>query len=334
MYQSTGSSWAALTVAGSSLVANSVTAAQIAAGTITAAQISSGYVYAGNISANQITTGTLNAADIAVTNLNASNITAGDLNCSAITLQGQNVSTFLNGQGSIIPLQPFTFPYSTTTTSITITWTAQTLYRADGSTVTISAGSKTYSGLTASTSYVLYPYINVSSLTLQFTASPGPSNSYNAVSAYFDGRFPLGVLSFTTPGSGSGGGGGGYVCPEASEMVDVQGKGNVRADEVRIGDMIRGYDFAGKRDVYRRVLLTNKQHKASWRVVDGHRVSPIEEVYFAGAWQPAYKASSAVDSTVSNAVHITVEASDDGDHNYYLVAGAELLIHNTQYAPC
>ncbi len=301
-----------------------VDASLIVDGTITAAKIA-----AGAITADMITTGTLNAANVNVENLNASNITAGDLNCSAITLQNQNLSTFLNGQGSIIPLQPFSLSFSATPTSVTLNWATTSLYRADGSTITIPAGSLQYTGLTAGTFYWLYPYVSIAGLTVACVAPPSPTqNAYYAIQTQFDGRSQISPFSFTTPTSGTGGGSVGSICPEASEEVDVQGRGPTRVDAVKIGDMVRGYDFAAGKDVYRRVLWIQVSDRASWRVVAGHKVSPVEPVYLGGKWVAAFQASATIATDISHAVKIMVDAADDQGHNYYLVARTELLIHN------
>ncbi len=294
-------------------------------GCITASKIATGA-----ITADMITTGTLNAASVNVTNLNATDITTGTLDCTSVVLNNEKLSTFLNGQGSIIPLQPFAFSYTTTTTSVTISWSATTLYRSDGSTITISSGSLTYSSLTASHGYWVYLYIDIPTLTVVSLGAPGAQSSYLAIQSQFDGRAQINPLYFLTPASGTGGGSGGSTCPEASELIDVQGKGPTRADAVRMGDLIRGYDFTAKQDVYRRVVLLQTADRATWRVVEGHRVSPVEPVYVGGKWMPAYEASPIIATDVSIAIHITVDAAGDEDHNYYLVGDTPLLIHNVQ----
>jgi hypothetical protein len=287
----------------------------------------------GSVTANKLVVGAAIADVERVGSLTANVIYFSDGFCLNSL---ETSSSILNKQGSIVPLQPFTFTYATTTTSVTITWSATTLYRSDGTTITISGGSATYSGLTANATYYMYPYVSIAGLTLNFIAAPSTSqNPVYAIQAQFDGRSPVSPLSFTTPSSGTAGGSGGDNCPEASETVDVQGKGSTRVDAVKIGDLIRGYDFAAKADVYRKVIMTNSGHCASWRVVDGHKVTPVEPVYFNAAWQSAYQASAVIDATVSRSVKIQVEAEDDQSHNYYLVSGTELLIHNMRaQLPC
>lgn len=71
--------------------------------------------------------------------------------------------------GSIPPTFNNGFTYTSTTTSITWSWGAITIYRADGTTATIAAGSQAITGLGAGLTYYFLPYCvdnGTSSLTL------------------------------------------------------------------------------------------------------------------------------------------------------------------------
>lgn len=251
-------------------------------------------------------------------------------------------SSGLNSQGSIIPTTAVTLSSSYTATSITMTWAAQSMLRADGSSLSIPSGSNTWSGLSSSTAYYIYPTINAVTGVISFTnptpPTTSPSNAY-ALASGSDGYIAMPVYTVTTSASGGTGGGttGGELrCPEADELVDVHGKGHIRAGDVLAGDRIRGRCFADGRDVYRTVVQTKHHPCVAWRMVEGHRLSPCEPVYINDQWMPAYRVPDAtLDTGRGVKVHITVETQGD-EANYYLVSstGSELLIHNYQIAAC
>jgi hypothetical protein len=244
-----------------------------------------------------------------------------------------HVSTSLNNQGSIIPNQPLNTPsFSTTTTSISLSWSSQSMKLADGTTVTVASGSKSYTGLSANTTYHLYPFVRLSDNTIQFAnASPPPTsaNAAAAIAANLDGCFSMNNFNVTTPASGTGGGGGGSSCPDGSELVDVQGKGNITLRDIQLGDMLRGYSFAQKADVYRKVISVRSSGAAAWRIVNGHKVSPAEPVWDGNAFTPAFKIQGATfDGSHGEKFEIHVDAGDSDEANYWLVSGTPLLTHN------
>jgi hypothetical protein len=254
-----------------------------------------------------------------------------------------DTSTTLNGQGSITPGQSFGVTYSTTSSSITINWAAMSLLRADGSYQVVNSGSRTFSSLSSSTHYYFYPYIDVAGQTIGFANPTPPSttgSSVNAAQAQLDGRIPFqinglgeaSVNTITTTASGSGGGSGGIAdtCPEASELVEEQAKGLIKAGDVVLGDMLRGKCFATGEDVYRRVICVRTQHASIWRMVDGHKVSPCEPIWHEGAWKPAYQAvGSTIDYSGGTRVYISLDSDEHNEQNYYLPSVTTLLIHNS-----
>jgi hypothetical protein len=250
--------------------------------------------------------------------------------------QSSFTSTVLNNQGSILPSQPLV--YSTTYTSSTcgVTVATQSLLRPDGSTFTVNASSLSYTGLASSTTYYLYPYISVATGNIAAANGNPPPTTANAtmgIQASYDGRIPLNPVSITTSSSGTGSGGwyGGGGCPEAAELVDMQGKGHVAAGAVEVGDYLLGLDPVTGLDVYRKVIQVRKETCHAWRIIDGHRNSPCEQVYYNGEWLPAFRVPGAMfDASKGVKAVITVQADDDGSHNYYLVNGSKLLIHNQQ----
>jgi hypothetical protein len=255
-----------------------------------------------------------------------------------VTRDGEVVlttSTFLNSQGSIPPVQ--TFVWGTTTvnpTAFTLNWSAQSLPRGDGTTLAVSAGSKTYSGLASSTTYRVYPYIRISDGTIQFANGAPPPTTANAayaLAAALDGRVDLGVITVTT--QASGGTGGGYIdpspCPEQSELVTVEGRGEITASQVVAEDRILGRSIATGEDVYRLVVFTSTDVCRTWRLVDGHRVTSCEPIYKDG-WVPAFRVpGAAFDIYDGRKVNITIESDEYDESNYYIGSGDNrLLIHN------
>jgi PA14 domain/Putative phage tail protein len=244
-------------------------------------------------------------------------------------------STGLNQQGSVVPIQPIPSPsFTTTTTSISITWSSQTVQLSDGSSVTIGSGSKSYTGLTAGATYHLYPYIQISTLTMLFAnATPPPSsiNAADSAAANADGTYTVNPFTVTLPTTGTGSGGGTVTCPASTESVEVQDKGVILVSEVQAGDYIKGYSFHDKADVYRRVLSTGRESCHAWRLIDGHKVSPCEPVWYEGRCIPAYKVPGAVfDGSTGSKIMIHVDSDSYDECNYWLCGSTPLLVHNTQ----
>jgi hypothetical protein len=221
-----------------------------------------------------------------------------------------------------------------------------------------------YTGLSASTTYYLYPYVETATGNLKFSNGNPPTTSPSdtfAMSAQLDGRVPMSVIKPTSPtpgggGPGVGGTGGGFgSCPECNELVDVQRysdtgeltfAGQIKAGEVRHGyesddgrikrgDFLKGYSFKKGADVYRAVQKVMLVPCSGWSMVNGHRVTCCEHVYIDGQWMPAWKAPGAThDSFIGYKVLIQVEADWDDEHNYYIIGDNDLLIHNSIVLPC
>lgn len=79
---------------------------------------------------------------------------------SGVLAKGSIPQTFSNG-----------FTYTSTTTSITISWVAQAVYRVDGTKTTITDGSQAITGLLPNMAYFFYPYLRESDQTLQWVAT-------------------------------------------------------------------------------------------------------------------------------------------------------------------
>lgn len=260
-----------------------------------------------------------------------------------------SVSTALNPQGSIVPGQALTISFSFTDTTISISWSGQTLLLADSSTLSVvaSGGSPiAYSGLSASTSYYIYLKLSVTTGVITAVNPSPPPTSPNATYAAqanedgFDGIPPMIVTTQPTPGGpppppGGGTGGGGDTCPEANEIVTVRDKGDIKAVDVVAGDWILGFSFKTNENVFRKVLFTSQTEISAWRIVNGHKISPTEPVWGGSQWLPAYRVpGNTFDGTPGLRINITVETDDYDESNYWLTAGTPLLIHNARILPC
>ena len=180
----------------------------------------------------------------------------GNNTAAAFTGQGAlatkssvNLSTADAGVFGSIPLSVPSggFTYTSTTTTVTISWAAFTIYRADLSTIAVSAGSQAITGLSAATTYRVYPYIvdsGGSSATVAFVAGasagapaiahPAAGSALAAATMNQRGNVPLGRFSVVTPGSGSGGGsGGGSNCLHPDMKL-----GGARAATLEAGDLV------------------------------------------------------------------------------------------------
>jgi len=275
--------------------------------------------------------GTTTNQQVQVLGVRLSEVAAG--HTRALRLLQQGISTDLNKQGSIAPGQSFTISWSTTSTSISLSWSSATLLRADGSSLSVSSGTQSYSSLSSSTQYWIYAYIGATTGTVGFAnGNPPPTSASStlAIQAAFDGRIALLPFSITTPSSGnSSGSGGDGSCPDFNELVEVQEKGTIRAADVEFGDYIKGYSFETHEDVFRRVIGKAMKSCSAWRIVQGHKVSPCEPVFLNHQWIGASRVPGApLDTSIGIKMDLVVEADDFNQHNYWLVSGTPLLIHN------
>lgn len=267
--------------------------------------------------------------------------TVGYSNVKSFTSDNPNLnsSSGLNGQGSIIPVQPLPKPnFNSTGTSITFGSSSQSMMLADGSTVTVNGVAKTYSGLNPGTAYYFYPYVRVSDYTIQF-ANPDPPptgpNAVYATQAALDGRFSMPMFTVTTPASGgTGGGGGEFSCPEAGELVEVQGRGVIPVSDVEIGDYLKGENLRDGVAVYRKVINKRTTANSAWQILSGHKVSPCEPVWDGTGWTPAFKIPGAIfDASIGLKVEIHVDSDEYEECNYWLCGETPLLTHNMRIDP-
>src|SRR3954470_3094841 len=185
-----------------------------------------------------------------------------------------NTGIYRPGLGSIPPSWTGTITWTSAVpgTSAVISWNITvnrgTMPNPAQAKTTIVAqsyvGSQTITGLTASTNYWLYPYLDDTQsgspllfvLNSQIPGAVGtPAIAYTALTAnatYFSGRNdhlpvnngPLQITTAPTSGSGSGGSGTGIggACPRGDMVVEHRTKGVVRVDQIVAGDEILGRD--------------------------------------------------------------------------------------------
>jgi hypothetical protein len=158
----------------------------------------------------------------------------------------------INKVGSLAPGWNGSMTYTSTTTSITWSWSGLTFTRSDGAVVAISNGSQAITGLSVGTTYFFYPYMDEATLTLKWAtagvSSGSPTYAYVAKdrsAAAEQGRQDHDPLSqgamqaaTTSAGTGGGSGGGDGSCLRENMLV-WSNRGVIRADEVRVGDMLR-----------------------------------------------------------------------------------------------
>ncbi len=251
--------------------------------------------------------------------------------------------------GSIPPTVPDgSFSYSSTTTTMTISWTSFTVYRADLSAITISAGSVAVTGLSAGTGYRVYPYMidgGGSTGTVTFAAvasgvgSPGICytgvNALAAATMFSRGNIPLYTFQIFTPASGSGGGtGGGNTCLHPDQEI-----GFGLARDLQVGSLVP--TPSGLRPVVR---LERRPASRWFRILvsTGHSlcVTPKHRFFLATGTERTADELQLGDILATSGDHVEVrglmldyepdelvQIELDDPHLYYL-GSAELLCHN------
>ena len=154
-------------------------------------------------------------------------------------------------KGSVPPTWSGSLTYISTTSSITWTWSALTILRADGSSTAIPNGSLAVTGLTAATTYYFYPYWDDVALAIGWVAggAGSPANAQaaktNSVAQQqsLQGRVPLSqgamVAATTSSGTGGGSGGGSGSCLRAGTLVLTKERGTVEIESCKLGEHLR-----------------------------------------------------------------------------------------------
>ena len=154
-------------------------------------------------------------------------------------------------KGSVPPTWSGSLTYVSTPSSISWTWSALTILRADGSSTTIPNGSLAVAGLTAGTTYYFYPYWDDIALAIGWVgggagspanAQPAKTNSV-AQQQSLQGRVPLSqgamVAATTSSGTGGGSGGGSGSCLRAGAIVLTKERGTVEIESCKVGEHLR-----------------------------------------------------------------------------------------------
>lgn len=168
--------------------------------------------------------------------------------------QQQTISSDLNLQGSIPPTITGTTNYTSTSTSVTISFPTQIQY-GDLSIIAIPNAPVTITGL-AGGAYLIYPYfdtkLGVGTLVVDSVNGSGapPALFSTALSTSIlqnaaqlqnsDGHVALSSsgIPVTVTGGGHGGGGGGG-CIRAGMVIETRERGVIPIETVYIGDIIR-----------------------------------------------------------------------------------------------
>jgi len=254
-------------------------------------------------------------------------------------------STMLNPQLSLLPGQsvPFTLAAETTST-LGFSWGTQSLGLPDGSSLSLTSGSVSFTSLSSSTTYYFVAYITASggTATMHFLGPfTGSVTAAQAQPATIDGRGFIGTLHDTT--TSSGGGGGGTIDPGSCAHEDCMcwlKSGSLEAEPVRMrvgdvrdGDFIKGQDIATGQDIYREVKHFRHHPGTMWFRVKGYLCTALDLVFENGEWVPAYKAAGAekVRGLYGNRAELTLDPElAMEERNYWLDDGVNepLLMHN------
>jgi hypothetical protein len=233
--------------------------------------------------------------------------------------------------------------------TIQFVWSTQTLQRGDPDTpLTVGAGVLTWTNLAASTEYFFYFRINEADGSVHCTSGdpnispPTAPSGPLSIASNQDGWYPLPLTTVTTPanaGTGGGTGGGPGACPEAGELVYVDGRGVIPVGSVAVGDYIRGRNWSTGENVFHLVKERNTKPSSTWRMVSGKRVSPMHPVTFPDElqWRYPYRLGE-IDHKPGLRVQLKLDVHHAryDDANYSLVDedGSDVLIvHNYFIAP-
>src|ERR1700723_408053 len=164
---------------------------------------------------------------------------------------------FLAVGGSTVPqivgTVPAIFSYTSTTTTVSISWSSFTVFYANNTTATVASGSQSITGLSASSTYYFYPYLD-SSNTVHFAAVSGglgsPAILYRPQSPTAAQTINLqqntalsngGIPAITpTSGGGGGSGGGSGICLQAGQFVESRSRGVIPIETLDTGEWILG----------------------------------------------------------------------------------------------
>jgi hypothetical protein len=249
--------------------------------------------------------------------------------------------------GSVLPSQGFNVNVvqnsnSSGSCTIGLSWDAQSvpLSNRDTFQAQASGSPRVWIELDAGRTYSFYLYGQAIDGTVHFGSGDPPStppsapNSTAALACYYDGRYPLGVVTVTTPsvsgGTGSGSGTSSTICPEGSNLVEVLDKGIIQAIDAQLDDVIRGVNIRTGETIWRRIVARATERSSTWRVVNGCKVSPSHDVWVDAKWQQPWRLGP-LNTTPGTRVQLSMDASTYDDQNFVLVhedGSVALIMHN------
>jgi hypothetical protein len=154
-------------------------------------------------------------------------------------------------KGSVPPTWSGVFTYVSTTSSLAWSWTGMTIYRADGTSVSVPNGSAAITGLSPATVYYFYPYWDDAGSSLNWVSggagAPALAQSSKtnvaAQQQALQGRIPLsqGAIAAATTASGTGGGSGGGSgnCLRTGSMVLTKERGTIPLETCKVGEHLK-----------------------------------------------------------------------------------------------
>ncbi len=110
-----------------------------------------------------------------------------DTNPTYWTIIGSQSLASIPPTGSISPIVCNPFSYTSTPSSITISWTGQTISLVNGTTISVGSGSQTITGLTANTSYAFFPLWDTATSAIVFIDAADVASLQNLNGCQFNG---------------------------------------------------------------------------------------------------------------------------------------------------
>lgn len=247
-----------------------------------------------------------------------------------------HVSSVLLPQGSIANIGPNTFSYTSTTTSITWSWTAFSVYAPDGTVYNFSSGSQNFTGLSASTTYHFGFYCTLNGLVVHVAMST-QSSGHAAESVQIqaqtyngDGNVCINPdATASTPSSGSGGGSGGGACFSGDTKVKTP-SGFVRFDELPKECEI--INLTGR---HKAQLIVHEASIEPMVIMPNGALATKNHLMLhpSGGWQPASAFFSEEASASPRTVYNMHVVTDDPDDMHYILETGHIA-HNIKKFGC
>ena len=215
-----------------------------------------------------------NGVGFASSGVNQNTQLTGQVDPSTVPATAASGNMPVLAKGNVMPFaQNQSFTYTSTTTSVTLSWSVYLNYRPDGTSFSVTAGSQTVNGLSANTTYYGYAYVTEANTgAMQFAANlpaqvgtpdilfPSTATQQQLApgiaAASILGNIYQGKVTGVTPAGGTGGGGGGGGgyggCPHPRQIVRTRDR-YVQARDLRPGDALLTPD--GYREIVSIALL-------------------------------------------------------------------------------